>query len=125
VPGAQSELVLGSDKVDIDGPVRIGRHQRVVGVSYATETRKVEFFDPELAKLRENLGKLFPAGTQIGFVTAPRMRASWCCWPPATPIPAPITSTTRPRIRWANCCPSARNWWYEDGGDEACQLSCP
>lgn len=68
VPGAQSELVLGSDKVDIDGPVRIGRHQRVVGVSYATETRKVEFFDPQLAKLRENLGKVFPTGTQIGFV---------------------------------------------------------
>ena len=41
-------LVLGRDDADIDGLLRIGRSQRIVGASYATERREVEYFDPEL-----------------------------------------------------------------------------
>ena len=50
-------LELSRPDVDVDGLVRIGRDDRVVGASYATERRTVEYFDPELKKLSAALGK--------------------------------------------------------------------
>ncbi|MBB3860458.1 dipeptidyl aminopeptidase/acylaminoacyl peptidase [Novosphingobium hassiacum] len=64
------ELVLARNDVDVDGLVRIGRQERVVGASYATEKRMVEFFDPELRKLAVSLGQALPKGSQISFVDA-------------------------------------------------------
>lgn len=61
------ELLLGRNDVDIDGVIRIGRNQRVVGASYATDRRQVEYFDAELRKLGTALEKTLP-GRQIGFV---------------------------------------------------------
>lgn len=69
-PGTKPELVLGRNDVDVDGLVRIGREQRVVGVSYATDKRFVEFFDPELKALSASLRKVLPAGSQVSFVDA-------------------------------------------------------
>lgn len=63
-------LELGRNDVDVDGLVRIGRHDRVVGVSYATEHRVTEFFDPELRKLGAALGKALPSKPNISFVDA-------------------------------------------------------
>jgi dipeptidyl aminopeptidase/acylaminoacyl peptidase len=63
-------LVLAHPQVDVDSLVRIGRKRRVIGVSYATESRQVEFFDPDLMKLRNSLGKALPGSPSIGFFGA-------------------------------------------------------
>lgn len=62
------ELVLARPDVDVDSLVTIGRQRRVVGVSYATEARRVEFFDPELVRLRQSLGRALKQG--VSFVDA-------------------------------------------------------
>lgn len=61
-------LVFSRPDVDVDGLVSIGRQRRVVGVSYATEKREVEYFDPALVRLRKELGKALPGAGLIGFV---------------------------------------------------------
>ncbi len=66
----KKDLVLGRGDVDVDGLVRIGRDSRVVGVSYATEHRVTEFFDPELKKLGAALGKALPGKPLVSFVDA-------------------------------------------------------
>jgi dipeptidyl aminopeptidase/acylaminoacyl peptidase len=63
------KLVSANAKVDAGGLIRIGRQRRVVGVSYVTDKRTTEFFDPELQKLRTALGKALP-GKLISFVDA-------------------------------------------------------
>lgn len=65
-------LELGRPDVDIDDLVRIGRDDRVVGASYATERRMIEYFDPELRKLAAALGKALPGQPLISFIDANR-----------------------------------------------------
>lgn len=65
---ATKELVLSRKDVDVDSLVRIGRDGRVVGASYATERREIEFFDPELKKLGASLKRALPGGPNIEFV---------------------------------------------------------
>lgn len=67
---AKKELVLGRTDVDIDELIRIGRDDRVVGASYATERRMTEFFDPELRKLTAALGKALPGQPGISIIDA-------------------------------------------------------
>lgn len=62
------ELVLGRNDVDVDSLIQIGPSNRVVGASYATERRMIEFFDPELKKLAAGLGKALPGKPAISFV---------------------------------------------------------
>lgn len=64
------ELVYAHPEVDVDGLIRIGRQARVVGVSYATDRRRTEFFDPELKRLRAGLAKALPGAPLIEFVDA-------------------------------------------------------
>lgn len=64
------ELVLARPDVDVDGLIRFGRKNRVVGASYATEHRHAEFFDPALQKLRSALGKALPTQPIVTFVDA-------------------------------------------------------
>ncbi|UYY79171.1 alpha/beta hydrolase family protein [Sphingomonas sp. R1] len=64
------KLVFDNASVDVDGLVRIGRQRRVVGVSYATDTRVTEFFDPELKTLRQALAKALPGKPLVTFVDA-------------------------------------------------------
>lgn len=64
------QLLVGRDDVDVDGLVRIGRSNRVVGASYATEKRVVEYFDPDLKKLAGALSRSLPGRPAIGFVDA-------------------------------------------------------
>lgn len=64
------KLVYAHPEVDVDGLVRIGRQRRVVGVSYATDKRYTEFFDPELQKLRVGLAKALPGKPLVTFVDA-------------------------------------------------------
>ena len=64
------ERVFGRDDVDLDGLVRIGRQQRVVGVTFATDRRQTEFFDPELKTLQRALARAIPKLPLISFVDA-------------------------------------------------------
>ncbi len=50
-------LIYARPDVDVDGMMRIGRHRRVVGVSYATDYRRAAYFDPAIAKVSAELGK--------------------------------------------------------------------
>lgn len=63
-------LELARSDADVDGLVRIGRDDRVVGASYATERRITEFFDPELKKLGAALSRALPGAPSIAFVDA-------------------------------------------------------
>jgi dienelactone hydrolase len=63
------DLVLARPDVDVSGLVRIGRQNRVVGASFVTDRRETEFFDPELRKLGQAIGKAMP-GRIVTFVDA-------------------------------------------------------
>lgn len=64
------ELVLARPDVDVDGLVRIGRQQRVVGVSYATDRRQVSYFDPQIKSLAASLAKTLSGSPSIGVTGA-------------------------------------------------------
>ena len=63
-------LVLERPDVDVDELLSIGRQDRVVGASYATERRQTEFFDPELRALSASLSKALPGLPLVSFVDA-------------------------------------------------------
>lgn len=65
---ARETLIFSHPQVDVDSTVRIGRGQRVVGVTYATEKREAVYFDKELAALGKALAKALPATPLIRFV---------------------------------------------------------
>jgi dipeptidyl aminopeptidase/acylaminoacyl peptidase len=64
--GATS-LIASNKQVDIDGVVRIGRGQRVIGYTYATEGRDIVYFDPEFQALSSLLSKALPGRPSINF----------------------------------------------------------
>jgi dipeptidyl aminopeptidase/acylaminoacyl peptidase len=64
------ELVASHDTVDVDRLIRIGRSNRVVGVSFATDRRQALYFDPELRQLAERLHRSLPNQPIIDFVDA-------------------------------------------------------
>jgi dipeptidyl aminopeptidase/acylaminoacyl peptidase len=63
-------MVFSRPDVDVDGLIRIGRKQRVVGVSYATDRRHISYFDPAIAKIAASLGKALPQTPSIAIVDA-------------------------------------------------------
>lgn len=64
------DLVLARPDVDVDGLIRVGRQNRVVGATFVTDRRESEFFDPELRKLRVSLGKALPGKPLVTFIDA-------------------------------------------------------
>ena len=64
------DLVLARPDVDVDGLIRIGRQHRVVGASYATERRQIEFFDPALKALGASLERALPGHPNVSFIDA-------------------------------------------------------
>jgi dipeptidyl aminopeptidase/acylaminoacyl peptidase len=64
------ELVLAHDRVDVDSLVRIGRRQRVVGVSYSTDRRQISYFDPQIDALASSLAKALPGLPIVGMTDA-------------------------------------------------------
>lgn len=64
------KLLMARGDVDVDGLIRIGRKNRVVGASYATEKREIAYFDPAMAKLAADLGKALPDQPLVNIVGA-------------------------------------------------------
>lgn len=64
------KLLMARGDVDVDSLIRIGRKNRVVGASYATEKRQIAYFDPALAKLAADLGKALPDQPLVNIVGA-------------------------------------------------------
>ena len=64
------DLVLARGDVDVDELVTIGRNKRVVGASYATERRTIEYFDPELKTLSAALSKALPGKPNVDIIDA-------------------------------------------------------
>jgi dipeptidyl aminopeptidase/acylaminoacyl peptidase len=66
----RKELILARPDVDVDGLIEVGRHHRVVGVSYATDHRSKELFDPELRALDNGLAKALPGDLALAVTDA-------------------------------------------------------
>jgi dipeptidyl aminopeptidase/acylaminoacyl peptidase len=66
----REDLIFARPDVDVDGLIRIGRRNRVVGISYATDTRLPVYFDPEIQKLSAALGKALPDQPTVRVVDA-------------------------------------------------------
>lgn len=66
----KTELVASSDRVDVDGPITLGRHGRVIGASYETEKPVDTYFDPAYKSLAAALGRALPATPLIRFISA-------------------------------------------------------
>ena len=67
---SELEVIFAHDKVDVDGLIRIGRKNRIVGASYAEEKRTGVYFDEGLKKLKSSLSKALGNKIAIGFVDA-------------------------------------------------------
>jgi dienelactone hydrolase len=61
-------LVLGRDDADVDGLLTIGRNQRIVGATFATERREFEYFDPELKRLSASLARALGGNKYVSIV---------------------------------------------------------
>lgn len=68
------EVKLARNDVDIDELVTIGRNKRVVGASYATERRAIDYFDPELKTLSVALGKALPGKPNVDIRRQPKRK---------------------------------------------------
>ena len=53
----KQDLVFAHPQVDVDGLIRIGKTQRVIGVSYATDRPQGVYFDTAISALRTKLSK--------------------------------------------------------------------
>ena len=67
---AGTTLIAKNPAVDIDGVIRIGRGQRVIGYTYADERRRTVYFDPEFQQLSVSLGRALPKLPIINFTGA-------------------------------------------------------
>jgi dienelactone hydrolase len=54
---AKREVLVSRNDVDVDRLIRVGRQHKVVGASFATDRRQVEFFDPKLKATAAALSK--------------------------------------------------------------------
>lgn len=65
--GAET-LIASNPKVDIDNVVRVGDGLKVIGYTYAEESRHAVYFDPEFKELSESLSKVLPELPLVDFV---------------------------------------------------------
>jgi dipeptidyl aminopeptidase/acylaminoacyl peptidase len=64
------ELVYARPDVDVHGLVTIGRQERVVGVSYVTDIRHVQYLDAEFDRLRQSLAAALPRQPLVQIIDA-------------------------------------------------------
>ncbi len=67
---AQKNLVFEHSEVDVDGVVQIGRNQRVVGATYATDKRQTHYFEKDIAAMAASLSKALPNLPQTHVIDA-------------------------------------------------------
>ena len=65
--GLAKTLVYARDDVDVDSLITLGRQNKIVGLSFATQKRQAIYFDPELAKLAKSLAKALLDTGMISF----------------------------------------------------------
>ena len=65
--GLTKTLVYARDDVDVDNLITLGRQNKIVGLSFATQKRQAIYFEPELAKLAKSLAKALPDTGMISF----------------------------------------------------------
>ncbi|WBH17491.1 S9 family peptidase [Sphingomonas radiodurans] len=61
------KLVFSRPDVDVDGLLRLGRRNRVIGVTYVTDKRVAAYFDPDFVDLRTRLARAMPGVGMINF----------------------------------------------------------
>lgn len=66
----REKLIDARPDVDVDQMMHIGRNNRVIGVSYATDYRRAVYFDPKMSKLAAALAKALPQHTNMQIVDA-------------------------------------------------------
>ena len=66
------KTLLEHPGVDVDQLIRVGGSSRVIGASYATDRRQIEFFDPELKALVDQLQKALGGKGLLEIVDASR-----------------------------------------------------
>ena len=54
-------MIASNPNVDIDGIIRLGKGQKVIGYTYTDSQSRVAYFDPEYQKLARSLGKALAA----------------------------------------------------------------
>ena len=74
------EQVVAHDRVDVDNLIRIGRGRRVVGASYATETRQAIYFDTELQTLATRLSRALPGLPLVRVIDASENESKLLIW---------------------------------------------
>jgi dipeptidyl aminopeptidase/acylaminoacyl peptidase len=65
-----TELAYSNPRVDVDDVVRVGRGQKVIGVTFAEDVRQTIYFDKEYAALAGSLAKAMPNLPLIQFAGA-------------------------------------------------------
>jgi dipeptidyl aminopeptidase/acylaminoacyl peptidase len=66
----QTEVVLSRSDADIDEVETIGRGARIIGATFVTKGRQVEYFDPIYHQLAASLAKALPSLPSIRFVSS-------------------------------------------------------
>ena len=74
------DLNVSHPHVDVDSLLRIGRSNRVVGASYATERRQTVYFDPELQRIAQQLSRALPNAPLINFVGSSEDESKLLVW---------------------------------------------
>ena len=74
------ELVFARPDTDVDDLVQIGRQNRVVGASFATDRRQTEMFDPFLRRLANGMAKAVPDKPLISIIDASADEQTLLLW---------------------------------------------
>ena len=72
--------VFAHPEVDVDAVVRLGRRNRVVGASYATDIRKFRYFDPPTERVLSTVGRAIPGGKLLQVVDSSLDEARLLLW---------------------------------------------
>jgi dipeptidyl aminopeptidase/acylaminoacyl peptidase len=56
----EARVVFSHSEVDVGGSLRLGKFRRVVAIGYSTDRNHLHFFDPDIEKITDKIGVLFP-----------------------------------------------------------------
>jgi dipeptidyl aminopeptidase/acylaminoacyl peptidase len=76
----QRDMTVANRSVDIDGLVRIGRRGRVIGATYATERRRMVYFDQELERVTQQLARALPGQPLVNLIGASDDESKLLIW---------------------------------------------